>query len=324
MISNSEPLVSIIVPNYNHSPYLNERLNSVFNQTLQDFEVILLDDASDDGSSEILKLYSSNPKVSYCLINKENSGYPFKQWNKGLNLTKGKYIWIAESDDYADLDFLEKMVGFHSKYKDLALVFCQSHRIDSTGRINGSWIKHTSDFQSKIFMEDFIMDGNLFIENYLIHKNVIPNVSGVIFKRDSLQKILPLEIKPYFRLIGDWYYYIQLLCNSKVGFFSEPINYFREHSLSVIARAGRENHRYRIVKMEFLGRKKMMKYISECRPWNLKSIKKAWRIRTEKLNYELIIYRLKKGDILNFMIQFIFNPKFAKHLITNLKNGLIK
>ena len=100
------PKVSVIIPNYNHALFLEQRLESVLNQTYQDFEVIFLDDASTDSSRAVFTKYANHPKISHIIFNETNSGYPFKQWNKGVNLAMGEYIWIAESDDYAELNFL--------------------------------------------------------------------------------------------------------------------------------------------------------------------------------------------------------------------------
>src|SRR6266851_10178053 len=104
------PTVSIIVPNYNHARYLRRRIDSILSQTYQDFELILLDDSSTDNSREILDSYRDNPKVRI-EFNAKNSGSPFKQWNKGVGLAHGKYVWIAESDDYADEHLLEKLAS---------------------------------------------------------------------------------------------------------------------------------------------------------------------------------------------------------------------
>ena len=82
------PKVSVIVPNYNHAPYLKRRIDSILNQTYQDFELILLDDCSTDNSAEVLNEYASNPKVSHVVINEINSGSTFKQWDKGFALAK--------------------------------------------------------------------------------------------------------------------------------------------------------------------------------------------------------------------------------------------
>ena len=87
------PQVSVIIPNFNHAAYLDQRINSVLNQTYQDFEVILLDDCSTDNSKEVLLKYSDNMKVAHVIFNDKNCGSTFNQWKKGLHLAKGKYIW---------------------------------------------------------------------------------------------------------------------------------------------------------------------------------------------------------------------------------------
>ena len=94
------PLVTVIIPNYNHAKYLRQRIDTVLNQTYTSFEVIILDDCSTDNSKDIILSYKDNPHISNIVLNSENSGSTFKQWNKGFELAKGDYIWIAESDDY--------------------------------------------------------------------------------------------------------------------------------------------------------------------------------------------------------------------------------
>jgi glycosyltransferase involved in cell wall biosynthesis len=85
MVSN-HPLVSIIIPNYNHARFLDERMTSVLEQTYQHIEVIILDDCSTDNSREVIEKYRSNPKVSKIVFNDTNSRSPFKQWYKGFQL----------------------------------------------------------------------------------------------------------------------------------------------------------------------------------------------------------------------------------------------
>lgn len=86
------PFVSVIVPNYNHARYLEQRLDTVFNQTYQNFEVIILDDKSTDNSLEVINRYKDNPHLSQIVVNEQNTGSPFKQWDKGINLAKGVTI----------------------------------------------------------------------------------------------------------------------------------------------------------------------------------------------------------------------------------------
>src|ERR1022692_1882228 len=102
--------VSVVIPNYNHSRFLPRRIDSVLEQTFQDFELILLDDCSTDDSRSILSQYADESRVRI-EFNEVNSGTPFRQWNKGVGLARGEYVWIAESDDYADKRLLERLVA---------------------------------------------------------------------------------------------------------------------------------------------------------------------------------------------------------------------
>src|ERR1700730_10551870 len=106
----NQPKVSVIIPNHNHAPYLRQRIDTVLQQTFQDFEVILMDDCSTDDSRAIISEYATDPRVRI-EFNGRNSGSAFKQWNKGVGLARGEYVWIAESDDYADLRLLERLVA---------------------------------------------------------------------------------------------------------------------------------------------------------------------------------------------------------------------
>ena len=77
-MKTNNPLISIIVPNYNHEKYLKQRLECIFNQSYFNFEVILLDDCSLDKSQEILLEYGKNPKVSHCVFNEVSNGKFFE------------------------------------------------------------------------------------------------------------------------------------------------------------------------------------------------------------------------------------------------------
>lgn len=308
-------IVSIIIPNYNHSDYLVCRLESVYNQTYRNFEVILLDDCSTDKSQEILEKYKYHSKTSYCLFNRENSGSPFKQWNKGIKLAKGQFIWIAETDDFCELDFLEKTLKPLMRDVDVAISYCQSTRMDSSGEITGNWLTHTAQFSSNIFENDFVMQGNQFIENYLIHKNVIPNVSAVLFQKTHLEKILPLANQSYMKYNADWYYYIQLLCNSKISFLSNSLNHFRYHDNSVISRAGGETGWLKIFKMELKGRKKMLDFLANCNPDNWKQIKNQAKIGNNRLHFLTAKGLVNNGKCLKGISVVINKPSLLKKIL---------
>jgi len=220
--------VSIIVPNYNHAAFLKERLDSILNQTFQDFELILLDDASTDGSVAILNTFREHPKVSHLLMNTENSGSPFRQWQRGIKLAKGTYIWIAESDDYAHPSFLEQTVkqldgGAH-------ICYVQSEDVDDNGRVLSNRIDYTGEFDPNIWQEDFTMPGGEFLRKYLLVKNVIPNASGVLFRRSLIKDSIFTQELLDMRMCGDWFFWIQLCPDHTISFVSDTLNSFRIHA----------------------------------------------------------------------------------------------
>lgn len=299
------PLVSVIVPNYNHYNYLEQRLESVFNQTYSNFEVILLDDCSTDKSQEILLEYAKNPRVSHCIFNAINSGNTFVQWNKGIELAKGDYIWIAESDDFCDLHFLEELIQPVLEDPEIKLVYCQSNRVDEMGKITGSWLNHTDNLDDTLFLKSFVMDGNTFIERFLIHKNVIPNASAVVLRKEGMIQLGALDLDPDLRYCADWLLYLKLIANHKMAFIPECLNNFRYHEKSVIANSVKtENTRsiiLRVIKMRI----KLISFILKEKPNNLLSIIKTNKEIIKKLKYERALYYIRNNQINKGRLQII-------------------
>ena len=219
------PEVSIIVPNYNHAEFLTQRLDSIFNQIYKDYEVILLDDASNDNSVEILKRYSQHPKVSHFIINDKNSGSPFKQWQKGISLARGKYIWLAESDDYCEDTFLDKLIKAFND-NEVVISYCQSRLVDSKGQtLYDKMTYWTDDLDKNKWLNNYIIDGEVECRNYLSKKCTITNASSVIFKKECTERI-DWDINK-FKQAGDWLFWIKLSMLGKISFLSETLNYFR-------------------------------------------------------------------------------------------------
>jgi len=236
------PLVSIIVPNYNHAKYLPQRLESILKQTFQDFELILLDDHSTDNSFEVLLEYANHPKVSHLLLNEKNSGSPFIQWNRGVNLAKGDIIWIAESDDVSDKDFLSTLVPKFEADEKLGLAYCQSYRFNDKNEIVGSWLHYTEDLDENIFLSQFSMNGPDYIQKFLIHKNTIPNASAVLFRKKNYQMAGLADEQ--VRTCSDWLTWLKILALSDVYYHPLSLNYFRFHETSVVANAQKNKQQF--------------------------------------------------------------------------------
>ena len=219
--------VSVIVPNYNHSLYLKERLESIFNQTYQNFEVIILDDSSTDNSREIIESYRTNKKVSKIVYNEYNSGSTFKQWEKGFNYATGEYIWIAESDDVAKPRLLEKCINELDADKSLILAFTEFYYIDSDSNIikpQGRKLTCNGVGKTKYDSHDFLGEK-------LLMANCICNASMVVFRKKVIPKSTEYQ---NYRYIGDQFFWI-LLAQSKgsVIRINEPLNLFRKHFSNV-------------------------------------------------------------------------------------------
>lgn len=223
-----EPKVSVIIPNYNYSRFLEDRIESVLGQTFQDFEVILLDDCSTDDSVSVLDRYRSHPKVAAVVVNEENSGSPFQQWEKGLAMARGKYIWIAEADDFATDRFLERTVEAIESDEDVTLVKTMSELIDENG-VKGAreyFEEYEPDGRIRIY------DGNEFLRENMLRWNYCYNASMMLFRRDAWAA---LTEKPYLKMryVGDWLFWGMLMAGHKIGDVSERLSSFRFHGHSV-------------------------------------------------------------------------------------------
>lgn len=222
------PKLSVIVPNFQHRNYLEQRLASILNQSFQDYELILLDDASQDGSVDFLKKFVQKHPKTQLVLNTHNSGSPFIQWNRGVKLAQGDYLWIAESDDLCAPSFLEKMVPLMDKNPKVGIAYAQSVLIDEAGEKLHSYRENLEFiYKSKAWESDFIKDGREACQEWLLHHNPIPNASGILIRREAYEKVGGAD--PNFRLNGDWHLYAKILLHYDLAYLNEELNYFRVH-----------------------------------------------------------------------------------------------
>ncbi len=218
--------VSVVVPNYNHGAFLPERLESIFRQTYADFEVILLDDASTDGSLQLLQKYAARPNVRL-LINETNSGSPFHQWNRGVEQAQGEFVWIAESDDSARPEFLRKMVAVLDQHPSVGLAECDSRLVDASGDILGQIPRDAHPEAAQRWRQSFPANGQEEIRRFLYLQNTIPSASAVLFRRAAYLAAGPAESR--LQLTGDWLQWVKLLRQSDRYFLAEPLSLSRVH-----------------------------------------------------------------------------------------------
>lgn len=213
--------ISVIVPNYNHGRFLERRLDSILKQGWQDFELIILDDASTDGSRDIIEKYRDNEKIAGIYYNEQNSGSAFKQWQKGVALARGDWIWIAESDDHCENNFLETVMHGIDKRNDVVLAFAQSYCVRDDGSV--SW---KSGYEGPSYVS-----GTDLFRQRLVYGCTIFNASMAIFKRSAALAIA--DDYGSFRQCGDWYFWIQLVQKGHVFISPALLNYYRKEDSSL-------------------------------------------------------------------------------------------
>ncbi|WP_036625943.1 glycosyltransferase [Paenibacillus barengoltzii] len=233
-----QPLVSIIVPNYNHAQYLHERLQSIYNQSFQDIEVILMDDVSSDDSRAILDDYANKySEITTKLYNSKNSGNVFTQWMNGISASNGELVWIAESDDYCENDFLENVLcAFNDP--EVVLSYSNSNIIGSKGQHyntydNAAWL---TDLNENKWKSDYVISGYKEFQEALAIKCTIPNVSGVVFRKNVAETALQYSFK--YKKAGDWIFYAHVVMQGKVSYCAQALNYHRRHDGTVTSKEG--------------------------------------------------------------------------------------
>ena len=233
------PKVTAIIPNYNYADYLPARLESVASQTFPVHEVLILDDCSTDNSAEVIaglleKYKTAFPGGIRFLPNQENAGV-FRQWMSGVDHAAGDLIWIAEADDSCDPGMLAALVHAFEYDRKVQLAYVQSKLIDSDGKIfSDTFTQHTCQISRAKWHQIYIADSKTEIETALAIKNTIPNASAALIRKDAFKKI-PEELFSY-RVIGDWFAYLHLIQGGRVAFYPVPLNLYRRHRESVVAK----------------------------------------------------------------------------------------
>ena len=222
------PKVSAIVPNYNHARFLGQRIDSILAQTYENVEILILDDCSTDDSRTVIDRYCEKyPDRIRAIFNDENSGNVFRQWRKGIENSTGELVWICESDDFCEPDFLEVLVK-NFRDRSVNIAFGRIQFSDESGNFR-PWLD-----QYRELAEPGIWDAPLtrparrwFAGGFGVN-NVIANVGGCIFRRRSLPEPVLREAGNY-SVLGDWFLYSHFADGGQIAYEPSAVAYFRQH-----------------------------------------------------------------------------------------------
>lgn len=145
----SNPVITIYITNYNYGKYIRQAIESVLNQTFQDFELYIIDDGSTDNSKDIIEMYASHEKIN--IIYQKNKGLNITN-NIALRLANGRYIMRLDADDYLTENALEEMVNLLEQDQDLGMVFPDYYLVDAKNNILSEVKRH--DFKSEVELLD--------------------------------------------------------------------------------------------------------------------------------------------------------------------------
>ncbi len=227
--------ISVVVPNYNYSNYLYQRVYSILNQNYKIHELIILDDASKDNS--LFYIEQIEQKISgfvnvKVVVNDINSGNAFSQWQKGINLATGDYVWVAEADDYAKKNFLNEVVSPLKKNNNIVISYVDTGFIDSNGYITkNSLVDQIDILKTNHWNASYVNKGIAEINCYSYLNCTIPNVSGTIIKKGNYDEIF--EEAKKFHQSGDWFTYLNILNLGDISFINKTLNYYRVHGNNI-------------------------------------------------------------------------------------------
>ncbi|MEN0053970.1 MAG: glycosyltransferase family A protein [Mucilaginibacter sp.] len=204
-----EPLVSIIVPCYNHERYIVNCIESIVNQTYKNFELVVIDDGSTDNSPTILKKLQEQYKFE--LVIQENIGVA-NTLNKGIKWAKGKYVTLCASDDSWFLDKLDRQVNFMENNPDYPMCFGNVIVID--------------EFDNK--REENTHAANVNLKGGYVFKDIMlinfhPPVNN-FFRKDIFDEV------GYYRpdiWTEDFYMNLRITEKHPIGYIEEYLSYYR-------------------------------------------------------------------------------------------------
>ncbi len=186
--------LSIIVTCYNIAPYLEKCLDSICNQTLKDLEIIIIDDASTDGTQDIINAYKAKDARVKTLFFKENTiGGVSSAANAGIDIAEGDYIGFADGDDWYELDMFEKLYNAATK-SNHDVAFCNYLEFDEAN----SELKNPSDAKKWNTLDNFSPDGvsNEQFRQAFLRLNPVP--WRKIYKKELLGDSIRYPVGDYF------------------------------------------------------------------------------------------------------------------------------
>jgi glycosyltransferase involved in cell wall biosynthesis len=228
----NKPEISIIMPVFNGEKYIAEAIDSILNQTFNNYEFIIIDDGSIDGTVDIVKKYD-DPRI-ILTINESNLGLS-KSLNKGIKLARGNYIARMDCDDISLPERLAKQINFLEKNPTISMVACRASLIDSIGNDLRMWLSESQtmeEIKAQLPKNNCIVHPSVMIRAD-VAKSYLYNEKMITSRRDYE------DYELWLRLISD---------NNKIAKISESLIRHRVHAESFMGGTNSVHSRFNIIR----------------------------------------------------------------------------
>lgn len=214
--------VGVFIPTYNAAEFLDTAIQSVLNQTYQNFDLVVLNDASSDHTQTVLDKYRGHQKIR--LIDNESNLGMSRNWNKGISLLRNEYIAKLDADDYYHPEFLASVVPVLDENATVGLVFTAS-----------SWISSRS-WDVVPYTESWIAPGKIFLRN--LNKQFTLHSPTILVRRECYSRLGGFVES--MRIHADWEMWTRISTNYDIAYVCRLLAYFRRHSGNCTAASHRD------------------------------------------------------------------------------------
>ncbi len=221
----SNPLVSVIVPAYNHEKYITDCLRSVVEQSYKNLELIVLNDGSTDTTEELIKLFiEENSLTNIRFISKKNEGV-CKTLNKGLEIAKGKYVAFLASDDMWEPKKLEIQVDFMERNDNIGLVFSDAWFQKFNEKTHIKW----SDYKTNMdrYFKNGIQNADMYF--LLLTRPIIPALT-VMVRKQIFDEIGGFDEALVYEDDDMW---LRIALKYPLAYINEPLACYRMHDSNI-------------------------------------------------------------------------------------------
>jgi len=213
------PRVSVVVPAYNYGRFLQQTVDSLLDQTFEDLEVIVIDDASTDNTPEVMQRYAEHPRVR-SIRRPQNKGH-IAAHNEGIELARGEFIALMAADDFClARDAVERQVAIFDAHPEVGMVYSAATLVDTQGHAFSVQRPFTADYISP-GMDEF---RRLLLGNYVTN-------SGTLVRKSAHDQLGGYD--PRLPHAGDWELWLRIAAYFSIAYIAESLFAYRIHSTNM-------------------------------------------------------------------------------------------